>query len=118
MEDESLISAGVGARIREVRMQKKMSQQELAAAAGISLPHISAIEHGKKIMRLITFIKIIEALQVSADYVLRANVPSVNQLYQNELTQLFVDCSPAEVAALKKIVVELKQTMRTQTQEE
>ena len=37
----------VGARVREIRTQKKLSQSELAVKASLSLPHISAIELGK-----------------------------------------------------------------------
>ena len=34
----------IGARIREVRIEKKMSQADLADKAHMSLPHISEIE--------------------------------------------------------------------------
>ena len=37
----------IGARIRNARIERKMSQAELAAKANISLPHISSIELGK-----------------------------------------------------------------------
>ncbi len=103
----------IGERIREARMAKKMSQQELATKANISLPHISDIEHGKQTMKLMTFVKIIEALQISADVILRANVPTVNQLYQNELSQIIEDCTPAEIESLKRILLQVKQSMRT-----
>ena len=95
-----------------------MSQQELAAKANISLPHISDIEHGKQSMKLITFTKIIEALQVSADVILRANVPIVNQLYQNEFSQIIEDCTPAEIESLKRILLQVKQSMRTNPTQE
>ena len=58
----------IGARIRQVRQQRDMSQAALAAKAGLSLPHISDIELGKVSMRISSFVRIVEALQVSADY--------------------------------------------------
>ena len=117
--DESLrINQEIGDRIRETRIARKMSQQELAAKANMSLPHISDIEHGKQAMKLITFIRIIEALQVSADSILRADVPAVNQLYQNEFGEIIGDCTPAEIESLKKILVQVKETMRTAPQKE
>lgn len=35
-------------RVRELRMEKKMSQEELAAVLGFSRPTISYIENGRK----------------------------------------------------------------------
>ena len=65
----------IGARIREVRIQKNMSQAELAEKAFISVPHMSEVENGKTKLRLSTFVYITEALQVSADVLLRSQHP-------------------------------------------
>ena len=118
MEESIQINQEIGQRIREARVSRKMSQQELAVKANISLPHVSDIEHGKKNMKLITFIRIIEALQVSADAILRANVPSVNLLYQGEFSQLIEDCSPNEIETMKKFLLQLKETMHKNTPRE
>ena len=97
----------IGSRIRDARINRRMSQADLAAKANISLPHISNIEKGK----LETFIRIIEALQVSADSLLRPDVPEVRSLYQSEFDELLADCSPKELDSILKIVRELKSTM-------
>lgn len=102
----------IGARIRNARIEQKMSQADLAAKANISLPHISSIELGKTKMLLSTFIRVIEALQISADSVLRANVPAVTNIYANEISELFEDCTPSELESLKVIIQNLKATMR------
>ena len=85
----------VGSRIRDARINRRMSQADLAAKANISLPHVSNIEKGKTSMKLETFIRIIEALQVSADSLLRPDVPEVRSLYQSEFDELLADCSPS-----------------------
>ena len=113
MDEAIRMNQEIGERIRDARMAKKMSQQELATKANISLPHISDIEHGKQSMKLITFVRVIEALQVSADEILRADVPAVNQLYQNEFSQIIEDCTPTEIESLKRILLQVKQSMRT-----
>ena len=100
----------VGSRIRDARINRRMSQADLAAKANISLPHISNIEKGKTSMKLETFIRIIEALQVSAS-LLRPDVPEVRSLYQSEFDELLADCSPKELDSILKIVRELKSTM-------
>lgn len=107
----------IGARIREARISKKMSQQELATAAELSLPHISVIELGKAKMQLATFIRIAEALQVSTDELLRPNIPQVNTIYQAELQEIIGDCSPSEIDSIFRIVREIKATMRSHKKE-
>ena len=118
MDEAIHMNQEIGERIRNARMMKKMSQQELATKANISLPHISDIEHGKQSMKLITFVRIIEALQVSADEILRADVPVVNKLYQNEFSQIVKDCTPTEIETLKRILLQVKQSMRTAPSQE
>lgn len=101
----------IGSRIREARVGRRMSQADLAAKGNISLPHVSAIETGKTNMKLESFIRIIEALQVSADSLLRPDVPEVRSLYQSEFDELLADCSPKELDSILKIVREVKSTM-------
>lgn len=103
----------IGSRIRDVRLEKKMSQADLAEKAGLSLPLISEVELAKTRMRLETFILIVEALQVSADSILRLDTPEVNGIYQNEFAELLSDCTPAEIDVLMKLVKEMKTTMHT-----
>ena len=81
----------VGSRIKAVRISRGMSQADLAVEASVSLPLISNIERGKTGMQLETFVKVAEALQVSADYLLRTDVPEVKAIYQcNSITMSLV----------------------------
>lgn len=119
MQHGSMSSAAdIGARIREARLAKGMSQADLAEKSNISLPHISEIELGKADIRLQSFIRIIEALQVSSDEIIRANVPSVSQLLIQEYSDMLADCTPEEIQALVTITQQLKETMRTHKTEE
>lgn len=114
MQTSSMSSAAeIGARIREARLAQRMSQAELAEKSNISLPHISEIELGKADIRLQGFIRIIEALQVSSDSIIKANVPSVSQLLIQDYAELLSDCTPEEIQALIHITKQLKETMRT-----
>lgn len=103
----------IGSRIREIRQKRQMSQANLADKANISLPHISEIENGKSTLLLPTFIRIVEALQVSADVLLRSDIPEVNNLYKSEFAELLEDCTPAEIDSILKIVKEVKRSMHT-----
>lgn len=102
----------VGQRIKEIRLRKKMSQAELSVAAKISLPHISDIERGKAKMQLATFTRLVEALQTSADILIRPDIPEVNSLYQGEFDELLNDCTPDEIDAILRIVKELKHSLK------
>ena len=101
----------VGSRIKAVRISRGMSQADLAVEASVSLPLISNIERGKTSMQLETFVKVAEALQVSADYLLRPDVPEVKAIYQGEFAELLEDCSASEMETILKIVREVKASM-------
>lgn len=101
----------IGSRIKEVRRERGMSQADLAAKADISMPHVSEIELGKTSMRLSSFIRIVEALEVSSDYLIRANVPDVKSIYYAEFEEIVSDCSPAELDSILQIVKQVKSTM-------
>ena len=60
----------VGSRIKTARENKKLTQEELAAMVDLSPTHISVIERGVKSPKLETFVRIANALGVSADYLL------------------------------------------------
>jgi len=79
----------IGERIRDLRIQKGMSQADLAEKAHLSLPVISSIENARSKVWLVTFAKIAEALQVSADDILRLNTPEASLGYPKEMTELF-----------------------------
>ena len=104
----------IGKRIRGIRKKRKLTQADLARIADMQAPNISELENGKTQMQLLTFIRIVEALQVSADEILRANVPSVNEIYQAECIELLRDCTPTEMESIMKIIRELKATMRSE----
>lgn len=114
MEDFSTLDLKkIGERIRNARQKCGMSQATLAEKAGLSVPAVSDIENGKTNMLLMTFARIIVALQGSADEILRVDAPVSKEVYRKEFTDILSDCTPAEADAILKIVKELKQTMRT-----
>lgn len=106
----------IGLRLREARISQKLSQAELAEKAHLSIPIISDLELGKKGMLLHTFVSLADALQVSTDYLLRANSPEVNAIYNNEFAELLSDCSPDEIESIIKIVKELKATFKSKSE--
>ena len=86
----------LGRRIREARQIKGLSQRQLAEKAAVGEMYLSEIERGIKMPSMNIFIKLIDALEVSADYVLRDEVPSGEKYICDEMTQKISNLSPRE----------------------
>ncbi len=104
----------LGERIREIRLAKGMSQAELAEKANLSLPVISTIENAKSKTWLITFAKVAEALEVSADDILRLNTPSSSASFPAEITKLLEGCTADEAESIIRIISQLRATFINQ----
>ena len=98
----------IGAKIKEIRRKKGMSQKELAVKAKISLPHMSEIETGRQVLMLPTFIRIIEALNISANEILKYDDGETIRLYESELVELLSDCSNDQFDSILRIIKEIK----------
>lgn len=96
--------AALGKRIREARIKKGYTQQDLANKAGIGLMYIGEIERGVKMPSLNIFIKIVEALDISADYVLRDELTSGETYIFDELTRKLLPLSPKQRKAAEEIL--------------
>ena len=60
----------IGRRVRKLRKQKKMSQEELAYLIGVSVITVSRIESGQNAMNIQTLIRLSETLDVSLEEIL------------------------------------------------
>ena len=74
----------IGSLIRQARKEKNLSQSDLADLIQISISHMSDIENGKKKIGIDIFMKITEALDVSADWLLRTNTSNVKSIQNHE----------------------------------
>lgn len=54
-----------GKRIKELRKQKGISQEELALLCGLDRSYIGGIERGERNVSLVNLLKISKALQIS-----------------------------------------------------
>ena len=72
LEGGILVDLGaIGGRIKAAREKKHLTQEDLAAMVDLSATHVSVIERGVKPPKLETFVKIANALDVSADTLLQ-----------------------------------------------
>ncbi len=59
------IKEKVGNRIRELRLNKKLSQEALANIAEIDRTYVTSVENGKRNISIVTLEKLLVALDVS-----------------------------------------------------
>jgi transcriptional regulator with XRE-family HTH domain len=79
MGDKKGPTRAFGATLRELRRQKRLTQDELAEKAGTERSHISALERAEKGPSLGTIFNLAEALGISASKLIefvQARLPS------------------------------------------
>lgn len=103
----------IGERVRMARNAKNMSQAQLAAAVYVSPPYISNIEQGKQTMSITTLSSICEALEISADWLLRNRSPQSQRITDVEIEQLLLECTPEEKQAILKLIPEIRDALRS-----
>ena len=86
----------LGKKIREVRREKGYTQQMLAEKTVLGNVYLGEIERGLKMPSLNSFIKIVEALGVSADYILRDELPSGEPHIYDALTKKLQNLTPKQ----------------------
>ena len=98
----------LGHRIKQARKKQHLDQAGLAEKLNISLSHMSDIENGRTNFSIEIFMRLTEALQISADALLRTNVPEVDVVYASEIRELMEDCSSDEKDAMVQTLRNMK----------
>lgn len=86
---EILDYVAVGKKIKNIRMQRKYSQQNLADMTNLSMKYISEIELGKKEGRLDIYYRIATALNVSLDEFVMDSVPANTIIFENNFNAVY-----------------------------
>ena len=73
----------MGDRIREVRKKRNLTQEQLAEKLGVTFTYVSELERNLKMPSMPLFIRLVEELDVSADYLLR-DIVSPSTLYPDK----------------------------------
>lgn len=94
----------IGERVRTARLNKGMTQVQLAKALQVSPHFLSNIEQGKQTMSVITLSAICEVLDVSADWILRDCTPESRKITDLALAEKLSRYSPEEKIAMLKLV--------------
>lgn len=99
-----MVKEEFGSRLRETRTQKGYTLQSLAQKAGTGAAYLGEIERGLKMPSLNSFIRIAEALDVSADYLLRNELTSGGSYVYNEIAEKLRNLTPRQRKTAADIV--------------
>lgn len=94
----------IGARIKEAREARGLTQEQLAELVSLSPTHMSVIERGVKGPRLETFVQIANGLSVTADSLLLDVLDQSLQITATELSEAVKHLPPREQRKVWKVV--------------
>lgn len=98
-------------KIKMYRIQKQITQEELAEATNLSSSYISQVESGKKKMGRVGLEKVATALDVSVVDLLNDSVAS-NTTKKNQIMIEVSDCDEYEMNIIYDTVLHLKKALR------
>ena len=99
-----------GERIQAIRDQLHLSQSDLADLCNLEPSHISAIEHGKKNVTLLTIDKIVTALGLTIGEILGEETPKITK-YDTETAQIMANVSEM-TPSQKRILIGICKVLR------
>lgn len=102
----------IGKRIRELRQQLNLSQEQLALKAEITSVYLSNVENGHGKGSLPTFLKIANALGCGVDALLCDNINESRKIFEEQLGTLLKDCSKEELKFIVGTVKGLKDQIK------
>ena len=94
----------LGIRVRIRRENLRMSQAEVASAAGISIQHVSNIENAKTKVSLERIVDIANVLGCSVDELLCDSMVKSKVIYINEVAGLIETFTDMEMRALPEFL--------------
>ena len=94
----------LGQKIRALRKERKQTLETLAEAADIGLVYLGEIERGVKMPSLKTFVKLVNALNVSADELIGLETKSGRDYYTQKLSEQLQSLTQEEAAAVLSIL--------------
>jgi len=93
----------IGQRIREVRVNKRLTQEYIAEKTGVNVSHISNVENNRVKVSLTLLVNICNALDITMDYVLENEYHAPTSVIEKELLNTFKDMDNSKLETLLRI---------------
>lgn len=94
----------LGARVRQERTRKGLTQEQLAEMCGISSSYIGIIERGDKKLSVETLVKIASVLNISTDYLLKDSIRQLPESMVNTLLSAVKDLNQDEMDMVLDVI--------------
>lgn len=101
----------IGARLKQARLARNLTQAQLAEKAGISVSFLSYLENGHQAMNIQTLITLLDILNVSADWLLGNGTDSANHAAALEIEKELAHCTPKERDNILRLVRLMKDSI-------
>ena len=101
----------IGARLKQARLAKNLTQPQLAEAADISVSFLSNLENGRQAMNIKTLTALLDILNVSADWLLNNGTDSANHAAALEIEKELASCTPKERETILRLVLLMKESI-------
>ncbi|WP_010492980.1 helix-turn-helix domain-containing protein [Paenibacillus elgii] len=110
MENNEILKS-IGARIRDLRKERGMSQESLGEKGGFHYSYIGQIERGEKNIALLNLVKIATALEVSVtqlfSYVDEEEKYTDSESDLVEIVKMLREKKPQQVRMVRNVVREM-----------
>ena len=93
-----------GKRIATLRKEKGMTQEQLAEKVDVNTTYISDIERGAKFPSLTLFIKIVDALGISSDFILRGEIEAGKKCVYDDITKKLENLTPKQRLGVANLI--------------
>lgn len=102
----------IGKRVRNLRIQHRITQEFLAEQLDLTPAYLSRIERGKAKAGLSTLVAIANYFQVSLDLLLAASLSTSTEIYHLEIDAIYKGCSTEELKFLANTTPRLLDSIR------
>lgn len=93
----------IGQRIREVRVNKRLTQEYVAEKTGVNVSHISNVENNRVKVSLTLLVNLCNVLDVTMDYILENEYHTPTSVIEKELLNTIKDMDSSKLETLLKI---------------
>lgn len=96
--------AKMGQKIKNIRRERKLTQDQLAEMVGCNTSHISNVENSHTKVSLNVLLAIANALNTSIDYLLSNQYENSSMALDNEILRAIKDCDNEKKEKILKMI--------------
>lgn len=99
----------IGERIKQARLNKKLTQEKLSEKMDISVAFLSRLERGNSFINLKRLNQICEILEIPEGEILNGTSPNSTSYLNKDLSDLLKNCPPEKmnlIYNISKVIIE------------